>query len=89
MPRKRKVAARGQRKAATFLFLGMLGITFAGNMPINRRLLQAAPDAPPADWSDLRGRWDRWHTLRNALNFVGFGLLCLGALSPDKPDSGA
>lgn len=89
LARDRRSAAFRCPLAATFLFLGMLGITFAGNMPINRRLLQASPDAPPADWSELRGRWDRWHTLRNALNFTGFGLLCLSVLSPDKPDGGA
>ncbi len=65
-------------------FLAMLGVTFAGNMPINRRVLGASPDAPPADWQDLRARWDRWHTLRNALNFAGLGLLLGGVLADGR-----
>ncbi len=65
-------------------FLAMLGVTFAGNMPINRRVLEASPDAPPADWRELRARWDRWHTLRNALNFAGLGLLLAGVLSDER-----
>jgi uncharacterized membrane protein len=64
-------------------YLAMLGVTFAGNMPVNRRTLQLSPEAPPADWLALRARWDRWHTLRNALNFVGLGLLTTAALAPD------
>ena len=86
LARDRRGAAFRYPLAATLCFLGMLGITFAGNMPINRLILGASPDAPPADWSELRGRWDRWHTLRNALNFAGFGLLCLGALSSAEGD---
>ena len=66
-----------------FCYLAMLGVTFAGNMPVNRRTLQVSPEAPPADWLALRARWDRWHTLRNALNFVGLGLLTTAALAPD------
>ncbi len=65
-------------------YLAMLGVTFAGNMPINRRTLQLSPEAPPADWLALRRRWDRWHTLRNALNFAGLGLLTTAALTPDE-----
>ena len=67
-------------------FVAMLGVTFVGNMPINRRILAHADDAPPADWSDLRARWDRWHTLRNALNFAGLGLLYAGVLWPTEPE---
>ncbi len=68
-------------------FLAMLGVTFAGNMPVNRRTLQVSPEAPPADWLALRARWDRWHTLRNALNFAGLAGLVLGALDASDPRS--
>ena len=68
--------------AGMLCYLAMLGVTFAGNMPINRRTLGLAPEAPPPDWRALRARWDRWHALRNALNLAGFGLLVAGALAP-------
>ncbi len=69
--------------AGMLCYASMLAVTFAGNMPVNRRTLQLSPEAPPADWLALRARWDRWHTLRNALNFVGLGLLTTAALAPD------
>ena len=62
-------------------YAAMLGVTFAGNMPINRRVLAATPAAPPAEWDALRRRWDRWHALRNTLNALGFGLLIMSALA--------
>ena len=84
------VFARGSdRRSSTYraalggmlCYLTMLGVTFVGNMPINRRVLAASPDAPPTDWNALRRRWDRWHTLRNGLNILGFGLLIASALT--------
>ncbi len=70
-------------------YLAMLGVTFAGNMPVNRRTLQLVPEAPPPDWGALRTRWDRWHTARNALNFTGLGLLTAAALAPpDEQETG-
>ncbi len=68
----------------TLCYLTMLGITFVGNMPINRHVLQLSPETPPPDWTALRTRWDRWHALRNALNFLGLGLLIAGAITPIK-----
>jgi len=64
-------------------FLTMLGVTFAGNMPINRRVLALSADEPPADWRALRARWDSWHTVRNGLNFTGLALLLISALAGD------
>ena len=80
------------RRAASFrltlggmlCYLAMLGVTFVGNMPINRRVLAATAEAPPADWYALRRRWDRWHMLRNGLNILGFGLLIASALTADS-----
>ena len=74
---------------AMLCFLAMLGVTFGGNMPINRRTLVASPADPPADWHEIRSRWDRWHALRNLLNFTGLGLLYFGMLWPSQPDRAA
>ena len=82
--RDRRSTAFRTTLAGMGCFLAMLGVTFAGNMPINRRVLAASPDAPPADWRELRARWDRWHTLRNALNFAGLGLLLTAVLSDER-----
>jgi hypothetical protein len=32
---------------------------------------------------ELRRRWDRFHAVRNVLNFFGFASALLGALSED------
>lgn len=79
---RRSVAFRGAL-GGMLSFLAMLGVTFVGNMPINRRVLALSADAQPADWRALRTRWDRWHTLRNGLNFSGLALLLVSTLADD------
>ncbi len=59
----------------------MLTITLSGNIPINRRTLELDPEATSREeFLELRARWDRLHTARNALNLSGFGLALLGTL---------
>lgn len=80
--------ARDRTSAAFRLTVGgvaclvaMLAVTFLGNMPLNRRVLAFPPDGRTEDFAALRVRWDRFHTLRVALDLLGFALLCLGALT--------
>ncbi|MGB3440137.1 MAG: DUF1772 domain-containing protein [Actinophytocola sp.] len=37
------------------------------NVPINRRVKSVDPDAVPANWTDPRPLWRRWHLLRTAV----------------------
>ena len=67
--------------AGTACFVGMLASTLIGNVPINNRVLEMSPETDGEEFVELRERWDRLHTLRVALNVVGLGLLCVGALS--------
>ena len=63
-------------------YVAMLAITFAGNMPINRRVLELDPATiSREEFIELRRRWDRLHAARNTLNFLGFVSALLGALS--------
>ena len=63
-------------------YLAMLAITFVGNMPVNRRMLEMDPDAVSGEeLMELRRRWDRLHAVRNVLNFFGFANALLGTLS--------
>lgn len=78
--RDRRSASYRTALGGTVCYVTMLGVTFAGNIQINRRVLAASPEAPPDDWYALRRRWDRWRTLRNGLNVLGFGLLITSAL---------
>jgi uncharacterized membrane protein len=65
-------------------YMAMLAVTFAGNMPVNRQMLEMDPaTALGEELMELRSRWDRFHTARNVLNFLGFASALLGALSED------
>ena len=60
--------------AGTASLAAMIAITFAGNLPINIWTLKASQDVDPADWAARRGRWDRFHEARVALD--GAALAC-------------
>jgi Domain of unknown function (DUF1772) len=62
-------------------YVAMLAVTFAGNMPVNRRMLEMDPRTVSGEeLLELRRRWDRFHTARNVLNFLGFASALVGAL---------
>ncbi len=68
-------------------YVAMLAVTFAGNMPINRRILEMDPaTASNEELLELRRRWDRFHTARNVLNFFGFASTLVGVLSEGTYD---
>ena len=68
-------------------FMVMLAVTFIGNMPVNRRMLEMDPGTVSGEeLVELRRRWDRFHTARNVLNFFGFASALLGALSEGTND---
>ena len=86
--------ARNRRSTSYFFTLmgmlcytSMLAITFAGNMPVNRRMLEMDPGAVSSEeLMELRRHWDLSHAARNVLNFLGFASALLGALSEDTID---
>jgi hypothetical protein len=39
---------------------------------------------PPADWAEVRDRWNLFHTIRTALNVVAFLCLLLAATSRNR-----
>ena len=68
--------------AGMLCYLVMLAVTFAGNMPINRRMLELDPTSVTRnELFTLRRRWDRFHAVRNVLNATGFVFTILGTLS--------
>lgn len=63
-------------------YVAMLAVTFAGNMPVNRRMLEMDPSTISGEeLIELRRRWDRFHAARNILNFFGFASTLVGVLS--------
>ena len=68
--------------AGMLCYLAMLGVTFAGNMPINQRTLELDPRFVSRDeFLALRRRWDGFHAARNVLNAAGLIFTILGTLS--------
>jgi hypothetical protein len=68
-------------------YVAMLAVTFAGNMPINRQVLELDPaTVSRQEFIELRRPWDRFHAVRNTFNFLGFASALLGALSEGTAD---
>jgi uncharacterized membrane protein len=68
-------------------YVAMLAVTFAGNMPINRQVVDLDPaTVSREEFIELRRRWDRFHAMRNVLNLVGFVSALLAALSGSRND---
>jgi len=68
--------------AGMLCYLAMLAVTFAGNMPANRRTLELNPKTVSRDeFLALRRRWDGFHAARNLLDAAGLAFAILGALS--------
>jgi len=78
--------SRGDRSHVTLLlfagglFIAAGLITRLMNLPINAVVMTWSPQAPPADWVQLRDGWWRWHILRFSVGAVGLALLILAAL---------
>ena len=67
--------------AGMLCYAAMLGVTFAGNVPINRRTLELdAENFSTEEFLELRRRWNRFHTARNVLNLAGLSGAILAAL---------
>lgn len=68
--------------AGMLCYVVMLAVTFAGNMPANRRTLDLDPGRVSRDdLLSLRRRWDRFHAIRNLLNTAGLVFAILATLS--------
>jgi uncharacterized membrane protein len=64
---------------AVVSFVGVLGVTGAGNVPLNDRLLAAAdrPDDLVREWSTFVPRWLAWNHVRTAAGAAATALLAL------------
>jgi uncharacterized membrane protein len=75
-------AARNRRRVlwpvlAFVLLLSVVATTLVFNVPINTDQLTWNVQAPPADWADVRDRWQLAHAVRTVAAVLAFG--CLGA----------
>lgn len=79
--------ARSYRSPAfTSALGGLLGVvlfavvTVRVEVPINEELHSWSPEAPPPDWEEKLGRWERGHRARTTAIVAGLSSLLLGAV---------
>ncbi|MGW4475818.1 anthrone oxygenase family protein [Nonomuraea sp. NPDC004354] len=72
--RPRRVAATA---VALLCLLGAITTTLVVNVPINGQMIHEWPGRIPADWAQIRDRWNTWHVVRAALSIIALG--CLAA----------
>jgi uncharacterized membrane protein len=72
---------------ASTLCLAVAGIvTRVGNQPINAVVMTWSPQAPAANWTELRDLWWHWHIVRTV---AGIGALVLALLAAVGGQRGA
>lgn len=81
------VLARTNRTQLTLLLIAAACFVAAGlitgflNQPINAIVMTWSPDAPPANWMQLRDDWWRWHILRTVAGIGGLSVLIVATLN--------
>jgi multisubunit Na+/H+ antiporter MnhB subunit len=69
----------GFRCAALAAIVVWAVTTFTGTVPINSAIITWQPDAPPATWRTLVGRWERLDTVRALAALAAFGCFLVAA----------
>lgn len=75
-------SGHGGALAAAGLFAAMIVYTVLLPVPINNQVACWKPEALPANWRELRRRWDRLHAFRVAVLAVAFLLLVAACVTP-------
>jgi hypothetical protein len=65
---------------ALTLIVGDMAVTLVGNVPIDRQVQSWKAAAPPQEWTDLRDRWEKLHTIRTLLIVSGFALFAASVI---------
>ncbi|MFI5909752.1 anthrone oxygenase family protein [Dactylosporangium sp. NPDC051541] len=63
----------GWRWAGAAALTAFLLCSFLGTVPINMKVVDWRPEAPPADWRATVTRWERIDVLRSTAAIVAFG----------------
>lgn len=81
--RRQRGPTRTLAAIALACVVAMVVSTLIINAPVNFAIDQWNPASPPADWEDLRRRWELGHTLRSYVGLVGLGSALASALWRD------
>lgn len=68
------------RLAGFLLFVAALVVTLRVNVPIDNQVKLWTIATLPADWQDVRERWQLFHALRTCLSLGGLALILVGEL---------
>ena len=66
--------------AAAICLIGVAFVTRFENQPINAVVMTWSPQAPPANWMQLRDAWWHWHIVRSVTGIAGLSLVLLSVL---------
>lgn len=69
---------------ALLLWAGAIVATLLYNAPVNELAVQWNPDAPPANWEQLRDQWHRGQTIRTPLALAAFAAISFAAVLPSS-----
>ncbi|GAB3950445.1 hypothetical protein GCM10029976_085200 [Kribbella albertanoniae] len=81
------IRARGARRlplVGLVLLLVVLGTSIAVNLPINADQADWVVQNPPADWAEIRDRWQLAHLVRTIAALSALGVLAGAAVSPAR-----
>jgi uncharacterized membrane protein len=67
---------------ALILWAGVITATLVYNAPVNALAVEWSPEAPPANWEELRDKWHRGQTIRTPLAIVAFAAIAFAAVWP-------
>jgi len=62
------------------LFVVALAGTLAVNVPIDRQINEWTLATLPADWMQVRDRWELWHTIRTVASLASLACIMASAL---------
>jgi uncharacterized membrane protein len=67
---------------ALVLWAGVIIATLVLNAPVNALAVEWNPEAPPANWEELRDQWDRGQMIRTPLAIAAFAAIAFAAVWP-------
>ena len=67
---------------AAGLFAAMIVYSLTLPVPINNQVARWQPDALPANWRELRRRWDTLHAIRVVVLLIALVLLAAACIAP-------
>ncbi|HJY44668.1 MAG TPA: DUF1772 domain-containing protein [Propionibacteriaceae bacterium] len=67
---------------ALILWACVIITTLVYNAPINAVAVEWSPEAPPANWEELRDQWHRGQTIRTPLAIAAFAAIAFAAVWP-------